>query len=356
MNDSLVEKFQHIETTILNGLQGDPAVYGFFPKSGDGILFDAGSLENLSHKDLLRVRHVAISHTHIDHFIGFDRLIRVNIPHFREVSVSGPPGIALNVQAKLHSYLWNLLDPGQIRYKIFEVSASGGLRQFNLSSDNGFRLEEVPKDDRQSDSTIRSATVIKTLSDGTRISAIPLDHGTTVLAYACQMPKRYQVIPGSLSQHGLSEGPWIGELQRNMNADNHLLPMTIGDKTFISKDLAEKILKSTEPRVIGYVTDIVLSRENMRRLKLLMPQVDLLICESNFSREDAPKAFAKKHLTTHHAALIAAFCRASELRVFHISNIYAGQAETVCKEAQDLFHCLKNETDSELERHFNDAL
>lgn len=358
MNPACIfEKSQFLETTILNGLQGDPAVYGFFPRSGEGILFDAGSLENLSHKDLLRVRHVAISHTHIDHFIGFDRLIRVNIPHFREISVSGPPGIAKNVQAKIRAYLWNLLDPGQIRYRITEVSACSEVEVFSLSSDHGFELMPAPKlaplAPQGPSLPVKPVVHVATLSDGTRVEAVPLDHGTKVLAYSCQMPRRYQVVAGSIERLGLTEGAWIGELQKNLTSGHVSEQLEIGGQFFAPIELAEKIFTTLEPRAIGYVTDIVFSRENLDRLRLLLPKVDFLICESNFSHEDKAKAFAKKHLTTLHAALIGAYCGANQLRVFHISNIYAGRAEEVAAEALAHFSRLKSESLESLDLQVN---
>lgn len=359
MSDVIFEKFPNIETSILNGLQGDPAIYGFFPKSGAGILFDAGSLENLSHKDLLRVRHVAISHTHIDHFIGFDRLIRVNIPHFREVSISGPPGIARNVQAKIRSYLWNLLDPAQIRYRVFEVSEHGTVTAYSLCNDSDFELVpekvEPPNANLGQPKLAAPVAYITSLSDGTRIEAVPLDHGTTVLAYACQMPCKFQVIPGSIEKMGLTEGAWIGQLQKTLMAEIVPETFTIDGKEYAVDALASRLFRASAPRVIGYVTDIVLNASNLRKLQQLLPQVDLLICESNFAHADEAKAFAKKHLTSHHAAVIAAACNATTLRTFHISNIYSGSADEVAKEAQIHLNNLKDDPKFDPFCHLNDA-
>ena len=85
------------QLNFVNGLSGDPAVHVYFPVLGQGIQFDLGSLNNFSHKLLLKTRIFMVSHTHIDHFFGLDRLIRINIPHPRKVMLAGPKGFARKV-------------------------------------------------------------------------------------------------------------------------------------------------------------------------------------------------------------------------------------------------------------------
>ena len=115
------------ECTLINGIQGDPGVYCFSPRTGEACLFDAGMLEGIGNREILKSRHVFITHAHIDHFIGFDRILRVNIPHGREINCYGPAGFAKNVQGKVRGFLWNLLEPGQLKFKITEVFADGTL-------------------------------------------------------------------------------------------------------------------------------------------------------------------------------------------------------------------------------------
>src|SRR3546814_15367459 len=71
---------------------------------------DVCSSDLLSARDLLRVRHVFVSHMHMDHFIGFDQLLRVNIGRDKQISMVGPAGFAAAVGYKLQAYSWDLVD------------------------------------------------------------------------------------------------------------------------------------------------------------------------------------------------------------------------------------------------------
>src|SRR5256714_7254212 len=51
-----------------------------------------------------------VSHTHMDHFIGFDRLLRVALGRGKTLRLFGPPGLITNVTGKLRGYTWNLVD------------------------------------------------------------------------------------------------------------------------------------------------------------------------------------------------------------------------------------------------------
>ena len=61
---------------LVNGSTGDPALLVDYPGRDDAILFDAGENCSLDSKILGDLRAVFLSHHHVDHFIGFDRIVR----------------------------------------------------------------------------------------------------------------------------------------------------------------------------------------------------------------------------------------------------------------------------------------
>ena len=134
-----------VEFSFPNGRSGDPLVYGFNHRTGEAFLFDLGGLERVARKKLLKISKIFVSHTHIDHFVGFDRLLRINVPHRRVLEFCGPPGIVANIQGKLAGYAWNLLERHQIRFVIHELQAPDRIASYKLQFEDGFQL--YPYDD-----------------------------------------------------------------------------------------------------------------------------------------------------------------------------------------------------------------
>jgi len=65
-----------LHPSLVNGRSGDPALYVETLFEGRAILFDLGDISSLSPGMIQRLEYVFVSHAHIDHFIGFDRLLR----------------------------------------------------------------------------------------------------------------------------------------------------------------------------------------------------------------------------------------------------------------------------------------
>ena len=86
---------------LVNGPEGDPAVYANFKYERRAILFDMGDLHLMSARSLLKLTHVFVSHTHVDHFIGFDQVLRLHLGRGKTLALYGPAGFADHVEAKL---------------------------------------------------------------------------------------------------------------------------------------------------------------------------------------------------------------------------------------------------------------
>ena len=78
---------------MVNGPFDDPVLYLPFSYHKQAMLFDLGNLSGLSPGDLLKTSQVFVSHTHMDHFIGFDQLLRLLLGRNKSIHLFGPKGL-----------------------------------------------------------------------------------------------------------------------------------------------------------------------------------------------------------------------------------------------------------------------
>lgn len=99
-----------LHPVLVNGRTGDPALYieTLFEKRA--ILIDLGDISRLPPRKIQRLEGVFVSHAHIDHFIGFDHLLRVMAGRQKTIAFYGPRGFIDQVYHKLQAYRWNLVD------------------------------------------------------------------------------------------------------------------------------------------------------------------------------------------------------------------------------------------------------
>jgi len=76
---------------LVNDCFGDPGVYVEVRWSKRALLFDLGQNDALGPTRLLRATDIFISHTHMDHFIGFDAVVRVALGRGKRSASTAPP-------------------------------------------------------------------------------------------------------------------------------------------------------------------------------------------------------------------------------------------------------------------------
>ena len=99
-----------LQPSLVNDPLGDPGLFVPFLYEKRAFLFDMGDQSPLTNGDLLKVSHIFVSHTHIDHFIGFDRFLRVVFGRDKTITLYGPENFIANVEGKLAGFTWNLVD------------------------------------------------------------------------------------------------------------------------------------------------------------------------------------------------------------------------------------------------------
>ena len=132
---------------LVNGPFEDPGAFVDLLRGRRAFLFDLGEIGALPVREVLRVRDVFVSHAHMDHFSGFDRLLRLALGRDLEVRLFGPPGLIERVGHKLQGYTWNLLEGyGQdgLAFLVTELHASGEGRRARFRLRDGFARRDKP--------------------------------------------------------------------------------------------------------------------------------------------------------------------------------------------------------------------
>ncbi len=318
---------------LVNGLQGDPSVFVLLKRLGEALLFDLGMIDNLGHRDMLRVRSVFVSHTHMDHFIGFDRLLRVNVPHKRQLQIFGPKDFIERVRAKLNSYTWNLIDPDQIRFQVYEIHPDGSVWNALLTNTDLFQ--------GRAQRTALAHKHLATLGDGSQVSAALLDHkGIPSVAYKLEAPAALKVRTDKLKSLGLKAGPWLGDLQYKVRTGQIQGDIDVNGRVFQVEDLSRSLIAQQAGRSLVYLTDLAFSKANIDSLQSAFQRATDGISESSFSDADRNRAVDKAHLTSRQSALIARSLGIQHFHIFHISGIYGQGPQQVAEEARAFFQNL----------------
>lgn len=313
---------------LVNAQTGDPALFIDILREKRGLLFDCGVLNNLAVSELLRISDLFISHTHIDHFIGFDHLLRLHLGRGRRVRVFGPRGITGCVRGKLAGYTWNLVRHQRLVYEVHEFDGRQCVitefvcrRKFRTG-----RIRRVPVEGP----LWRDPWI--------QVQAAVLDHKIPCLAYRLTERDFYNVDPVALEASGLRPGPWLNELKHWVRAGRPAgARVRIDDAEHAAAPLADRLLIHSRGRRIGYVADAGFTPANQQAIVELMRDVDLLYCEGAFLEADAQRAAVTHHLTARQAGELARRAGAGRLVVFHFSPKYEGRFEELEAEAQAAF-------------------
>jgi ribonuclease Z len=136
-----------VQARLVNDPFSDPALFIDFRFGRRALLFDLGDLTALSARELSRVSHAFVSHTHMDHFAGFDRLLRLCLHRLAPLHLTGPPGFLDQVEHKLRAYTWNLLDGESLDFRLTAAEFDGTrvARLGEFRAQEAFRLRPSPR-------------------------------------------------------------------------------------------------------------------------------------------------------------------------------------------------------------------
>jgi ribonuclease Z len=299
---------------LVNGRYGDPALYVEFAHERDAMLFDLGGLAPLSSRELLRVTHVFLSHMHMDHFIGFDALLRVHIGRDKLITVVGPEGVIECVASKLAGYTWDLVGryAASLSFDVLEMVDEHRARRARFDFCSGFTKKTL------SDATLDDGVVVRT--PDFQVSAAVLEHHGACLGFTLSEPVRINIWRNRVEERGLPLGAWLKNLKaavRDRLDDDAIIALPNG-KDAPLRTLRE-LVSMTPGQRIGHVTDIRDSPGNMSAVARLCAGTDTLFIEASFPASEAERAQERGHLTTTAAGRMAKAAGARRVEPFHFS-------------------------------------
>ncbi len=195
---------------LVNDVFGDPGLYVEVRWSSRALLFDLGDNQALGPTRLLRAMDVFVSHTHMDHFIGFDAVLRVALGRGKTLRLYGPPGLINNVGGKLRGYTWNLVDGYPLTIEVREFHERDTLATTFLATE-GFRPRAVSRSARPDLSNERPFVVLD--DPMFTVRAVSLNHRIPSFAYALQERFHVNVNKELLHEAGLPVGSWLKEVK-----------------------------------------------------------------------------------------------------------------------------------------------
>ncbi|HBA27428.1 MAG TPA: ribonuclease Z [Nitrospinae bacterium] len=319
---------------LINNPFDDSVLYIQIFREKRAILFDLGSIDFVEPSKLLKVSDIFVSHTHIDHFIGFDHVLRLFLGRENSLRIFGPPGIIANVEGKLNGYTWNLVGDYPFILEIREVSKDR-IKSARFICRDKFRREDITED-----SQFKGVLINEQLF---KINAVHLDHLIPSMAFSFSEEFHININKDALLKYNLIVGPWLSEFKkyiREGKPDDHPIEAMSEDgiKKFELKELKDKIAIITRGQKITYVVDAIFSKENIEKIISLAEGADILYCEATFLEEDIERAKERYHLTARQAGELARRAGVKRLEIFHFSPRYKYMEGRLYKEAMDEFN------------------
>jgi ribonuclease Z len=320
---------------LINGVFEDPGLFIPFFFQRRAVMFDLGDISALSPRDIRKTTHVFVSHTHMDHFIGFDSLLRILLGREKTLCLYGPEGFLKNVEGKLAGYSWNLVQnfSNQFNLRLTEIRRKTAITQEYRGHDK-FRPSGSPQKRTFDDLLLEESSF--------SVSTVVLDHSIPCLGFCIKERFHINIIKENLESLGLDTGPWLQSFKQALYAfpdweAEFEIESPRGLKNprrVILGQLAEQIARITPGQKITYITDVCYSPANEKQIVAFAEGSDQLFIEAAFLETHRDIALAKNHLTARQAGHLAGLARVKQYTIFHFSPRYSGQEQLLVDEAR----------------------
>ena len=317
---------------LVNDPFHDPCLYVNLLFDNRAIIFDLGDINALSPKAVLKIDHCFITHTHMDHFAGFDRLLRLVLGRGKTIHLFGPDNFLNNIEGKLAGYTWNLTH---------NYAESLTIRATEIRPDGmRTRTYRCRKRFYADDSDIEQPyTGLLLTEPGFSVSTVILDHDIPCLGFRLDERFHINIKKNALVELGLEPGPWLTAFKQTLYSGEEEtvvvdVPRGKERHRFRAGELAEKIALITPGQSVTYITDVVWSEPNEQKIVRFAKDSDYLFVEAHFLDQESETAREKFHLTARQAGRIAGLANAGRITTFHYSPRYTDQGDEIEQEAR----------------------
>ncbi|MGG7470845.1 MBL fold metallo-hydrolase [Chryseobacterium arthrosphaerae] len=307
-----------LQAEIKSLLKEDISILIKVPNSGKHYLCDCGEASLLTVKEVQSVSALFISHTHIDHFSNFDGIFRHQIGSGEKVVICGPANIHRQVEARLKSYTWNLIDEKAIEYDIREIISKEEINVYTLRPPH-WNLEFVKTQNFLYE------------DEYVNVDFAVLDHKTDSVAY---LFKEKDSVTFNEDASGFRKGKWISELKAAFENNDPNKEIEIGETVYKAEELYSLLTRNPGFK-LGVIMDHAASEENYEKIKAVFEEADLVYIESFYKDSDQDFAELNYHSFASASGKIMNECKVKEAIPIHFSRRYT---ETDQEEIETAFY------------------
>jgi ribonuclease Z len=317
------------EMGLVNGSTGDPVLFVDYPGKDDAFLFDGGDNGRLPLERLADLQAVFLTHFHMDHWVGFDRVLRANLDQDKTLFLFGPVTTIERVYLRIKTYDIPYFPFQKLVLSITELLA-GRKRTALLECRDRFLPPKVVEE------AWKGPRVYE--NDDLTVEAVGTDHTSPGVAYALVERGGIHPDPAKLAAGMLRPGGWVGTalnlLRSGAPAETEL---TIDGGTFTLGALGEQYFAASKGARVAYVTDTAWSEAVQPGLLKLAKHASRLYCDCYYAHAELKRAGLYRHMTAIHAAEFAARAKVDQLILMHFGPRYAGKYEALVEEARTVF-------------------
>ncbi|MFO7740298.1 MAG: MBL fold metallo-hydrolase [Desulfatiglandaceae bacterium] len=332
---------------LINEPFADPGLFIPFLHQRRALMFDLGDLSNLAPRDLVKITHVFVTHTHMDHFIGFDTLLRALLGREKILHLYGPGSFFKHVEGKLSGYTWNLVNEFENRFmiQVNEVHPEKIFTRNYICRDRF--VSKAPALSRPFHGSLLAEPSFK-------VQAVLLDHRIPCLGLSLTENFYVNIIKEELKALRLPVGPWINRFKaaiyQGMDSASDFV-VTWEDSGHVTKEksfklgaLIRRIARISPGQKIAYVTDVLGDAENAKKIVELAQGASRFFVEAAFLDSQKEIAKRKYHLTAREAGDLAGRACVKHFDLFHFSPRNQGRATELEREAGEAYKTARSQS------------